>query len=347
MSYFNTARPIFTVAWAKNLDPVYETGNLPIALGSPLVSEGVVYQGDDRGQLWAIDIEDGRVLWKIEHPGHPLGASPVRFKDTLIYGSKDGRLFARHYITQNLRFAVDLGSPIEGTPTVAKGRVLVNLRNHKLVVLDFETGKILWAYQRSVPFSTTLQGQSRPVVYGDKVFVGFADGYVGSFRLEDGTMAWEQKLSFASKFVDVDMTPLIHGNRLYIGSAAGTLFSVNLKNGRILDRTPFAVTRAPFVDGNKLLLGTVDGELIQMASNGKVERKAKVADGAITNLIAWKKGYIVSTVKGFLYFVDKETFVPRDYFDFGSYASSVFGKIFVESDRLVVLSSRNRLYTFK
>ena len=34
---------VMTAAWIKNLDPVYDSGNLPIALQSPLISEGIVY----------------------------------------------------------------------------------------------------------------------------------------------------------------------------------------------------------------------------------------------------------------------------------------------------------------
>jgi hypothetical protein len=31
----------FKVLWAKNLDPVYETGNLPISLQSPMIKDGL------------------------------------------------------------------------------------------------------------------------------------------------------------------------------------------------------------------------------------------------------------------------------------------------------------------
>ena len=33
----------FKPVWIKDLDPAYDSGNLPIALQSPLIHEGIVY----------------------------------------------------------------------------------------------------------------------------------------------------------------------------------------------------------------------------------------------------------------------------------------------------------------
>ena len=44
-------KPVFTVLWSKNNDPAYKTGNLPIALSGPIVSEGLVYAGHSLGEM--------------------------------------------------------------------------------------------------------------------------------------------------------------------------------------------------------------------------------------------------------------------------------------------------------
>ena len=51
--------------WTKNNDPVHFTGNLPIALNSPLAYEGLVYVGHNGGKMIAYDLENGKKVWKL------------------------------------------------------------------------------------------------------------------------------------------------------------------------------------------------------------------------------------------------------------------------------------------
>src|SRR5690606_9929908 len=117
----------------------------------------------------------------------------------------EGRVFARHYLTGQLKYAVDLGASVETEGAVYKGRILFQLRNHQIFALDALTGKILWGHKRSVPFMTTLQRASTPAFVDNKVIVGMADGVVVALSLDDGSLLWERKIGTAAKFVDVDV----------------------------------------------------------------------------------------------------------------------------------------------
>src|SRR5690606_38909521 len=133
----------FKVAWNKNLDPYYESGNLPIGLGAPRVFNDIVYMGSLKGIMSAYDRETGRVLWSQDEKT-PLNGSVESFGDFVAYGGESGRFFVRHYLTGELKYAIDLGSPVESAPVFNKGRMLVYLRGHQIVHMDAETGKILW-----------------------------------------------------------------------------------------------------------------------------------------------------------------------------------------------------------
>ena len=193
-----------TPAWIKNLDPSYDSGNLPIGLQTPLVNEGIVYAGHNGGFMEAYELDNGRLVWS-EKDGSTYHAGAVAYKDQVIYGTVQGRVISRHGILGTIKYSVDLGASVETRGTIYNGRIFFQLRNHQVFCLDVETGKIIWGYKRSVPYLTTLQRASTPVVYKDKLLVGFADGVFAALSIDEGILLYDTKLSTASKFVDVEM----------------------------------------------------------------------------------------------------------------------------------------------
>lgn len=337
---------VFTLSWTKAFDPEYETGNLPISLSSPLIHNGYLYVGNGRGQMGAFNIDNGRPLWIAdEHSGYH--ASPVVHGDNLIYGNVQGRLFSRNLITGQSQFEIDLGSSIETRPTIYKGRMFLQTRDHKIFALDASSGKILWAYKRSVPFLTTLQRASRPIVVDNKVYVGFADGAVLSFSTEDGVVLWERKVVNGQKFIDVDTDPIIFGKHLVVGSLAGDLIVMNPESGQILRRLQYPVSREPYIVGKELYLLTGDGRIVVLDEYYNEVKSVQVGDVGLSSLKEWKNGYMVTTVGRKVYFVTKDTLTVQSHFELGSLYSAVFGEIGDGDGKLAVYSSRNRLYVFK
>lgn len=336
----------FHPIWIKNLDPVHETGNLPIALNSPLIHEGMVFVGKNTGSMMAYQLSNGRKVWSMKENGS-YHSRPIPYKDQIIYGNVEGRVFSRHYLTGKLKFSVDLDASVESPPVIFGGRMFFHLRNHKIFCLDVRTGKILWAYKRSVPYLTTLQRVSTPVVHQNKLYVGFADGFIASFGVEDGILLWEKKISNGSKFVDVDMTPVISGDRLYISSLSSELNVLNAQTGALLQTVPLTPSRSPLVTEGGLLIGTQDGELILLNRGLKQIFKRKLSEFSISSIEDWKNHYVVTTAGKTVYFVNKVNLSEVERFDLGHVTSAVFGDSQVSEGKLAFLSSRNRLYVFE
>ena len=335
--------------WIKDLDPVYDSGNLPIALQSPLIHEGIVYVGHNSGSMEAYELENGKAVWS-EFDGSTYHAAPISYKDQIIYGTVQGRVISRHYTTGKIKYSVDLGASIETKGVVHQGRIFFQLRNHQVFCLDVETGKILWGYKRSVSFVTTLQRASLPVVYKNRVLVGLADGTLIALSIDEGVLLFESKLSTASKFVDVDNAAFILNDRVYIGAVGGPLSLIDPNTGKILKRADFIASRAPYLISNdseeKLLFGTPNGELILTDKNLNVLNKAKISEGVITSIVPFKQGIAVSTTSGEILYVDTRSLLVSEKFNLGHAYSAVFGDMESRENYLTVLSSRNRLFTF-
>ena len=333
-------------AWSKNLDPQYDSGNLPINLSSPLLHSGMLFVGSGKGQMIAYDAQTGKVLWKENDKG-AYHATPMVYKDQIVYGTNLGRLYSRHYLTGKIKYAVDLGASIESEVVVHNGMAVVHLRNYQITSFDIETGKIFWAYKRSVPHLTTLQRSSKPLIWNNKIYVGFADGYLVNISLEDGVLQWEKKLSTSTKFVDVDNTPVILNNRLYINSLAGPIYMLEASTGAVLRQGDFSPSRPPLFLEDKYLFGTFDGELILTDLNLEIIKKINLNAGGITNIISWKEYLVVTTSRGHVSILNPKTFDLIEKKHLGHANSSVFGDLATSNGILAVYSSRYRLYVYR
>ncbi len=333
-------------AWIKNLDPVHNTGNLPIGTASPFIFQDILYMGSLGGFMRAYDIESGRLIWEINDK-QPIQSQVNKVGDYIYYGSKNGRLFVRHYLTGKLKYSTDLGSPIESQPVHVKGRLVVHLRNHTIITLDAKTGKVFWRYKRSIPYTTTLQRVSHVATIDRALVVGFADGYLVSLSLEEGVINWEQRLHTGVKFVDVDVQAVKFGRYVVAGSASGPLRMINPINGLIEKTVEMTQSHTPLLLGDEMIVGSLSGVLYRINKFGKVVLNKKISEDAISSVVPWKRGYVVTVMGGEVLYVEKDTLEVTSTFNLGSDQSAVFGTAVLGEDALGIYSSRNRLYLFK
>lgn len=336
----------FHAVWAKNLDPVSNSGNLPISLSGAAIDDGIVYMGSNQGYFAAYELSNGREVWKVEDGANFHSASVV-YKDKVIYGTVEGRVIARN--TKNgdeVYYNVDLGASVETAGTIYNGKIIFHLRNHQIFCLDIETGKVLWGFKKAISYLTTLQKASKPVVFNNKVFVGFADGTLGVLGIEEGLLLYEVKISTASKFLDVDANPFIFEDKLYIGSQSSPMMMIEPNSGKIVRTAEFSSLRAPIVVNKQLVFGTTNGELVLTDANLVVLKKIELSKAQITSLSIFKNKIIAGNLKGKLFAVNFDLTSTVAQFDFGHAYSAIFSDFDSREDHLVVTSSRNRVFVF-
>jgi outer membrane protein assembly factor BamB len=336
----------FHAVWAKNLDPISNSGNLPISLSGAAIDDGIVYMGSNQGYFAAYELANGREVWRAAD-GSTYHSAPIIYKDKVIYGTVEGRVIARN--TKNgsdVYYNVDLGASVETAGTVHNGKIIFHLRNHQVFCLDIKTGKILWGFKKSISYLTTLQKASKPIVYNNKVFVGFADGTLGVLGLDEGLLLYEVKISTASKFLDVDANPFIFEDKLYIGSQSGPVMMIDPNSGKIIRTAEFSSLRAPIVVNKKLVFGTTSGEVVMTDLNLVVQKKMVLSKAQMTSITIFKNKIIVGNLKGKLFAVDFDLSSINAEFDFGHAYSAIFSDFDSREDHLVVTSSRNRVFVF-
>jgi outer membrane protein assembly factor BamB len=340
------SKKVLQLSWAKNLDPQYVSGNLPIGTGAPRIFNDIVYMGSLSGEMKAYDLDTGRILWSFNDKT-PLGAPVELFNDHIGYGGLSGRFFVRHYLTGELKYAIDLGAPVESAPVFHQGRLFIYLRGHQIVHLDAETGKIIWVYKRAVPVVTTLQRTSRPLILDKKVILGFADGHLGALSLDEGLLLWETKICDQAKFVDVDLNPVAVGGLILAGSPECELKALNPDNGNISRSFGVKAQASPMIKDNNIFVGSDEGEVLSMNISGDVINKRKISQLAVSALGWWKNHLVTASFDGKIRVLNPSTFEELDQFTLGYDYSAIYSDIVTTDTSMALYSSRNRLYLFQ
>lgn len=239
----NTKSPSYGSAAAADIDG---DGRLEIVFGT--------YYND--AQVYAVNAEDGSVLWKRASKGGPLDASVAIADvnkdgqlDVLTADSATGHLFCLHGKTGAVQWTVKLPSGTDSPPAVADldgdgvleivvGTMWTRDRQGRVVVLRADNQKILW--QSKVPGCV----QSEPVLVdlnGDQVL----DVIVSSWRGDRSVRALSGK----------------DGSRLWSYTTDGDKRSSGMYHGVALARV-----------GKRwlVLASTCDGQSIALDSQGQV-----------------------------------------------------------------------------
>src|SRR5439155_19953247 len=72
------------------------------------------------------------------------------------------------------------------------------------------------------------------MVSGERLYSGFADGYLVCLNTKNGEVVWARSLAAASdQFVDIDTTPVLADGVLYAASYSGGFYAVAPKDGAV------------------------------------------------------------------------------------------------------------------
>ena len=215
---------------AETLDPEWgfpgATGDNdidPVALyGAPARMGGTVFVPTYDGKLYAIDAEDGRLVWQepFETDGPLIGGVAVS-EDTVYFGSDDGNVYAVDVDTGIERWSFKTDDSIWSTPRLAGRAVYVTSQDGRLYALD-TSGNELWS------FKTDAGIVASPVVdeAAGLVYVGGIDAKLRAIDLETHEERWSVK---AGNWFWAE--PQVSDGVVYAGSLDKKIYAVDVETG--------------------------------------------------------------------------------------------------------------------
>lgn len=114
----------------------FEAGGAIIS--TPLVQGDTVYFGSFDGHIYALDAASGSLRWRSEVEASSwFWAKPVVCNEVIYAPSLDGKVYILKAQTgDELREAVDLGSPISSWPVAVDGKVIIASQEGKIYSVD-------------------------------------------------------------------------------------------------------------------------------------------------------------------------------------------------------------------
>ena len=188
----------------------------------PLIRAGVVYVGYDGGEVVALNLSDGALIWEQNVVSTEGRSELERLADIdgqLVYVASD--LLVSSYKNRLASLAADSGrllwfKDIASATGVSIDRInlAISDRDDNVWLLDRRNGSTMWKLD-----SLTNRALTRPEFMGNFVVVGDYDGYLHWIDASSGEFAARDKAG-GDGFVSA---PLVAGNRLYVLTRDGNL----------------------------------------------------------------------------------------------------------------------------
>ena len=284
---------VLSVTWRSNLvKPDISSINEPHQ-GVPTVSTDreLVFSGSSDGSLSCLDASSGTMRWRNLSKG-PIDSEPLVVDEMVYVGSTDGTVSAYRTRDGAAIWSYRVPGSVEGQLVRSGDRLLVVTDTNTLTCLNAQTGVFVWTYRRDVPTDRfQVKGVSSPTVVGDRVYVGFSDGFLVMVSLHDGSLQASKKLSEpGDRFTDVDTTPLLLDKLLYAGSFGSGVFALDPDTLEVKWRYKVEGPSSFALRDGTLYFSTADSTVVALdARSGKQQwgfktRKGQVSQPVVTDL---------------------------------------------------------------
>jgi outer membrane protein assembly factor BamB len=264
----------------------------------PVVAYSRIYIVNNRGTVFALHQQSGKVLWK--YHTHRCSAASAAVGNHLVFVSLlnkppcnasygvDGKVIAFDAETGRIRWQRTIG-PSESSPLLADGMVIVGDWSHDVYAFTAASGNLRWHFKAGGLVKGAIS-QS-----GNRVYFGAYDTHVYALDLHTGKQIWR-----ASSQPRIGRTGTFYANaaiaygRVYIGATDGKMYSFGATTGKLRwsnGTGDFIYSSAAVWRGN-VLVGSYDGYFYSFdAATGdirwrfhagaKISGSASVIDGVV------------------------------------------------------------------
>jgi len=229
-------------------------------LSTPVVALGAVFVMDADGDVAAFSAQDGRRIWRVattpeDDDDGGLGGGIAFGQGRLFAATGYGEIIALDGRTGQELWRRRIGPPLRAAPTFSQGRVFAVSTDNQLTVLDAASGEVLWQH-RGIEESAGLLGGASTAVAADAVVVAYSSSELYALRIENGTVAWTDSLSYANTaqslaaINDINGDPVIDRGRVFAGSYGGRLAAIDVRTGVVVWDVDISSVQTPWTAGD-------------------------------------------------------------------------------------------------
>jgi len=266
-------RPPFRTVWSRGMGTLIEF--------PAVVSNGMAYIGNARGQVRAISMRTGKLAWRHLTPHGKMAASPAVFGDEIVAHGMDGHVWVLDRSSGRLRWHYTVGSPVESSPIIRHGVDYFGSWNGNVYALDLRRRRVRWVYRSGYKITSSA------ALAGGTLFIGDYGGRLLALSARTGRLRWS-----ASVNGRIYGTPAVDHGRVFVPSSTGGSLTAFSTRGRRLwsIHTGSYVYSSPAVWAGRVFFGSYNGVfycvsaasghvLWEVGAGGAISGAAVVVDG--------------------------------------------------------------------
>jgi outer membrane protein assembly factor BamB len=298
-----------THLWGHNMG---DKGAAVLRLGEGLsVADNRVYAAGHHGDVVALDLANGKVLWHVK-TGAPLSGGTASSSELVVVGASDGQLLALEAANGANRWKVRLNGEVLAPAAISPRLVAVRTVDGKLRALSPADGHELWATEQQVP-RLSLRGTASPVISGDTVLCGFDNGKVVAVNAADGSVQWEATVTpphgrtELERLDDIDSPVRVSGRDVYAVGFQGKVAMLALDTGQVWWSHEDSSYRGLTVDEDTLYVADADGVVAALKSRtgAEVWHQPALLHRGLSPIAVMDDTVLVGDFQGYLHWLDK------------------------------------------
>lgn len=195
----------------------YSAGNDAGFDATPVVSNGVVYLGDNAGTFHALKLADGTEVWKKTFADTGFGAGAAVEASRVYVGDMNGAIYCLAAEDGKEIWNQKLEGEVYAGPSLNGDDVLFTCEAGTLTCRNKQDGAERWKFHIEAPLRCT------PTIAGGRVALAGCDSKLYLIDVNDGKQ---------TDSVDIDAptgaTPAMQDNRVFFGTEGGTFYAIDI-----------------------------------------------------------------------------------------------------------------------
>lgn len=189
--------------------------------GSPAIFANTVYATSLDSQLYALDLQTGKLKWKYAALAESK-ASPALSNGVVYFGEESGAFHAVEAATGKRKWLFQTDAGVISSANFYQDRVLFGSYDNHLYCLDSH-GKLQWKLETNGYIHAT------PTIVGENVLVAGCDGYFHMLRIRDG-----QTVHKAQAGAYVAASTAVVGNRAFAGTFGNRVLCLEVSSAKLV-----------------------------------------------------------------------------------------------------------------
>ncbi|MDQ6994397.1 MAG: PQQ-binding-like beta-propeller repeat protein [Mariprofundaceae bacterium] len=297
-----------------------ETYRLPIQQnsdsGAAVLASGLVVLGDSQGKLYAVNAQQGKVVWQLALSSSMTG-SPIAVDDDVVVQTTGNNLYRINQQGEKVwSFSSQQGGLslyLSSSPMLHDGKIYALLSNGDAVAMDAKTGDLLWRKQLLLDTDASMLSQLKaplttPLwlshvsfdgrVLHDVVLFSFYHGKIFALSVDDGQTMLAQDISLKS-------SPVLWNDILYMVDTDGVLQALNSHDGQQQWKKalPHHEWVGPVVWHDALWLASEKGLVLKVSLTGELLAVLDIQGNIERAPLITSDGLLIHNTLGGLYLI--------------------------------------------